>query len=90
MHYSEQGPCPKKAKVREKRDRDGKKVRSSLGRYSNYTPLNTSLNQVLMQIKDDQSLKWPGRMKGDPSKRNKSKYCCFHHYHGMIQTSVMT
>ena len=84
MHYSEQGPCPKKAKVREKRDRDGKKVRSSLGRYSNYTLLNTSLDQVLMQIKDDQSLKWPGRMKRDPSKRNKSKYCCFHHYHGMI------
>ena len=26
-----QGPHPKKAKVREKRDRDGKKVRSSLG-----------------------------------------------------------
>ena len=84
MHYSEQGPCPKKAKVREKRDRDGKKVRLSLGRYFNYTALNTSLDQVLMQIKDDQSLKWPGRMKGDPSKRNKSKYCCFHHYHGMI------
>ena len=51
VHYSEQGPRPKKAKVGEKRDRDGKKAGSSSGRYPNYTPLNTSLDQVLMQIK---------------------------------------
>ena len=35
-----------------------------------------------MQIKDDPSLKWPERMKGDPSKRNISKYCRFHRDHG--------
>ena len=35
-----------------------------------------------MQIKDDPSLKWPERMKGDPSKQNKSKYCRFHHDNG--------
>ena len=35
-----------------------------------------------MQINDDPSLKWPERMKGDLSKRNKSKHCCFHHDHG--------
>ena len=51
VHHSEQGPRPKKAKVGEKRDCDGKKVGSSSGRYPNYTPLNTSLDQVLMQIK---------------------------------------
>ena len=56
IHHQEQGPCLKKAKVGEKRDRDGKKARSSLGRY-NYTSLNVSLEQVLMQIKDDPSLK---------------------------------
>ena len=33
-----------------------------------------------MQIKDDLSLKWPDKMKGDPSKRNNSKYC-FHQDH---------
>ena len=54
IHHQEQGL--KKAKVGEKRDRDGKKARSSLGRY-NYTSLNVSLDQVLMQIKDDPSLK---------------------------------
>ena len=36
---------------------------------------------MLMQIRDDPSLKWPERMKGDPSKRNKSKYFHFHHDH---------
>ena len=67
--------------MRDKRDCDGRKASLSLGHYSNYTPLNTSLDQVLMQIKDDLSLKWPDKMKGDPSKRNKSKYCCFHQDH---------
>jgi len=31
-------------------------------------PLNTPLEQVLMQIKDDLSLKCPEKMKGDPNK----------------------
>ena len=82
IHHPEQGPHPKRAKVGEKRNRNGKKAGSSSGRYSNYTPLNTPLDQVLMQIKDDPSLKWLERMKGDPSKRNKSKYCRFHRDHG--------
>ena len=44
--------------------------------------MNTMLDQMLMQIKDDPSLKWLERMKGDPSKHNKSKYCRFHRDHG--------
>ena len=82
IHHPEQGPRPKKAKIGEKGDQDGKKAGLSLGGYSNYTPSNASLDQVLMQIKDNPSLKWPERMKGDPSKRNKSKYYCFHRDHG--------
>ena len=35
-----------------------------------------------MQIKDDPSLKWPEKMKGDPNKRNQNKYCHFHRDHG--------
>ena len=35
-----------------------------------------------MQINDDPSLKWPEKMKGDPNKRNKNKYCLFHRDHG--------
>ena len=35
-----------------------------------------------MQIKDDHSLKWLEKMKGDPNKRNRNKYCCFRRDHG--------
>ena len=40
------------------------------------------LEQVLMQIKDDPSLKWLEKMKGDPNKRNRNKYCRFYRDHG--------
>ena len=78
---SEQGPRPKKGQMKERKDRDNKKFGPS-ARNQQYTPLNVPLEQVLMQIKDDPSLKWPEKMKGDPNKRNRSKYCCFHRDHG--------
>ena len=34
-----------------------------------------------MQIKDDPSLKWPEKMKGDPNKHNRNKYYRFHRDH---------
>ena len=40
------------------------------------------LEQVLMQIKDDPSLKWSKKMKEDPNKCNRNKYCRFHRDHG--------
>ena len=40
------------------------------------------LEQVLMQIKDDPSLKWLEKMKGDPNNCNRNKYCHFHRDHG--------
>ena len=80
-HHSEQGPRPKKGRTEDKKDRDSRKTGPPT-RNQNYTPLNAPLDQVLMQIKDDPSLKWPQKMKGDPSKRNKNKYCRFHRDHG--------
>ena len=77
---SEQGPRPKKGWTEEWKDRDTKKSGPS-SRNQQYTPLNAPLEQVLMQIKDDPSLKWPEKMKGDPNKRNRSKYCHFHRDH---------
>ena len=56
MHYAEQGPRPKKGRVEEKKDRDNKKAGPS-AQNQQYTPLNAPLEQVLMQIKDDPSLK---------------------------------
>ena len=79
--HSEQGPRPKKGWTEERKNRDSKKP-GSLAWNQQYTPLNVPLEQVLMQIKDDSSLKWPEKMKGDPNKRNRNKYCRFHRDHG--------
>ena len=35
-----------------------------------------------MQIKDEGALSFPGKLKGDPSKRPRDKYCRFHRDHG--------
>ena len=78
---SEQGPRPKKGRMEERKDRDNKKFGPSAWNQQ-CTPLNVPLEQVLMQVKDDPSLKWLKKMKGDPNKRNRSKYCCFHRDHG--------
>ena len=78
---SDQGPRPKKGRTEERKDRDNKKPGPS-ARNQQYTSLNEPLEQVLMQIKDDPSLKWPEKMKGDPNKRNRNKYCRFHRDHG--------
>ena len=81
LGHPKQGPRPKKAQTREKKDRDNKKASSST-RSQQYTPLIMPLKQVLMQIKDDPSLKWPEKMKGDPNNCNGNKYCYFHRDHG--------
>ena len=81
MRHAEQGPRPKKGRVGEKKDRDNKKAGPS-ARNQQYTSLNTPLEQVLMQIKDDPSLKWLEKMKGDPNKCNRNKYCRFYRDHG--------
>ena len=79
--HSEQGPRPKKGWTKERKNQDNKKP-GPLARNQQYTPLNVSLEQVLMQIKDDPSLKWPKKTKGDPNKRNRNKYCRFHRDYG--------
>ena len=79
-HHSEQGHHLKKGRTGEKKDRDNKT--SPPVRNQQYTPLNMPLEQVLMQIKDDPSLKWLEKMKGDPNKRDRNKYCHFHRDHG--------
>ena len=67
--------------MREKKDRDNKKESSST-QSRQYMSLNMPLEQVLMQIKDDPSLKWLEKMKEDPNKRNRNKYCTFHRDQG--------
>ena len=52
------------------------------GKFTSFTPLTPLIDQVLMQIKDEGALTFPGKLKGDLSKRLRDKYCCFHRDHG--------
>ena len=52
------------------------------GKFVSFTPLTAPIDQVLMQIKDEGALTLLGKLKGDPSKRSRDKYCRFHRDHG--------
>ena len=70
----------KKAQTGDRRDeRCPKPLR---GKFTSFTPLTASIDQVLMQIKDEEALTYPGKLKGDPNRRSKDKYCRFHQDHG--------
>ena len=43
--------------------------RPPFSRMINFTQLNTPLNQVLMQIKDEATLTWLDKLKGDLNKK---------------------
>ncbi|GFZ10537.1 hypothetical protein Acr_21g0011360 [Actinidia rufa] len=45
-------------------------------------PLNAPVAQVLSEIKHEEFVKWPEKIKTDPQKRNRNKYCEFHRDHG--------
>ena len=60
----------------------GQTLQALIGRFTSFTPLTAPIDQVLMQIKDKGVLTFPGKLKGDPNKRSKDKYCHFHHDHG--------
>ncbi|XP_075636782.1 uncharacterized protein LOC142609022 [Castanea sativa] len=53
--------------------REDRRFKTSAVRFTNFTPLNFLIDQVLMQIKDEGSLTFPGKLKGDPNKRSKDK-----------------
>ena len=62
--------------------RDERCPKPSGGRFTSFTPLNALLDQVLMQIKDEGTLMFQGKLNSDPSKRSRNKYCGFHRDHG--------
>ena len=62
--------------------RDERCPKPPRGRFTSFTPLNAPIDQVLMQIKDEGALTFPGKLKSDPSKRSRDKYCRFHRDHG--------
>ena len=62
--------------------RDERRPKPLGGRFTNFTLLTTPVDQVLMQIKDEEVLTYLGKLKGDPNRRSKDKYCRFHQDHG--------
>ncbi|XP_058070884.1 probable LRR receptor-like serine/threonine-protein kinase At1g56130 [Magnolia sinica] len=50
-------------------------------KFKTYTSLNKTPKQVLMEIKEKRILHWPNKLKSNPNKRSKSKYCFFHQDH---------
>ena len=56
-------------------------------RFTSFTLLNTLIDQVLMQIKEEGALTFSCKLKGNPSKRSRDKYYRFHrdHSHNMFE-----
>ena len=48
-------------------------------KFKSFTALTTPIDQVLIEIKNEGALTFPGKLKGDPNKRSRDKCCCFHH-----------
>ena len=61
--------------------REDRRSKPPIRKFTSFIPLIASIDQVLMQIKDEEALTFPGKLKGDPSKRSRDKYCRFHRDH---------
>ncbi|XP_058075987.1 uncharacterized protein LOC131224695 [Magnolia sinica] len=62
--------------------RDQSPSRRPEGKFRSYTPLNTSTEQILLDIRGEKLLNWPVCMKVDSEHRDKRKYYRFHRDHG--------
>ena len=62
--------------------REDRRSKPPTGRFTSFTPLTAPTDQILMQIKDEGASTFLGKLKGDPSKRSRDKYCRFHHNYG--------
>ena len=80
LEDTQQDQGRKKSRTGDRRDERHPKPPG--GRFTNFTPLNAPLDQVLMQIKDEGTLTFLGKLKSDPTKRSRNKYYRFHRDHG--------
>ena len=62
--------------------REDRRFKPPTKKFTSFTSLTAPIDQVLMQIKDKGVLTFPGKLKGDPNKRPRDKYCRFHYDHG--------
>ncbi|XP_050290351.1 uncharacterized protein LOC126728596 [Quercus robur] len=67
----------------DRRNDDGNRRREDKNpRPSKFTPLVMPVDQILIEIRDEPSLKWPKPLHSAPELRDKRKYCRFHKDHG--------
>ncbi|CAL9019861.1 unnamed protein product [Prunus brigantina] len=68
----------------EQKARDKRRSRPQEGssETGTFTEFAIPIHQILAQVKDKPWVRRPPPMKGDPSKRDTSKYCAFHGEHG--------
>ncbi|XP_059451082.1 uncharacterized protein LOC132181868 [Corylus avellana] len=55
-----------------------------------FTPLNTGVNEVFMEIRRDPAFRWPNKLKGDSRKRDRTKFCEYHNDHGHLTEDCIT
>jgi hypothetical protein len=56
----------------------------------NFTPLNTEISEVLMEIKRDPKFHRPLKIPGNPPQKNEGKYCDFHEQTGHYTEGCIT
>ena len=67
----------------DRRNDEGNKRREDKNpRPVKFTPLVMPVDQILTEIRDKPSLKWPRPLHSSPNVRDKRKYCRFHKDHG--------
>ena len=67
----------------DRRNDEGNKRREEKNpRPRRFTPLVMPIDQILTEIRDEPSLKWPRPLQSPLDVRDKRKYCHFHKDHG--------
>ena len=61
-----------------------KKHITLVGQFKSFTPLNTLIDQMLMQIQDNPALRWLDRIRSELDGGAKNLYYCFHRDHGHL------
>ncbi|XP_059441931.1 uncharacterized protein LOC132174263 [Corylus avellana] len=55
-----------------------------------FTPLNVRVNEVFIEIRRDLAFRWPSKLRGDPRKRDRTKFCEYHNDHGHLAEDCIT
>jgi hypothetical protein len=77
---------PKRKKKKKKKNPQGEQTTETKPRKKfkdyNFTPLNKSIHEVLMEVRKDPNYIRLPRITGNPPNKNKDKYCAFHEVNG--------